>query len=466
MRLLTILTVLALAVATPTLGGSFNPAYLQSLGNTRTYPAVYVLDGGNLFPLVASYHDYLQFGEEAPAAIIVGISYAADPVTEYANGNWYTDAGFVSKPMYEQSGRLVDLADSPVARTVDLDGAYVVPAFAEGHHHMVLCEPERLQSFIKAGILYAGILNARVSSRECQARYHGPDSVEVANALAGITAKNAHPSQIGRYFLDEADIDGEWVHHVDSAAELDSIWPRIESSRPDILKIFLSYSEEFEMLRADPDIAPWYRGVDPSLAGPIVERAHGAGLRVVAHVMSAHDFDVAVEAGVDIIGHMPGFAPGPAFTENELHPWLLDLVNQPARYRISSEMARRAAGNGVSVITTVATDKPPSDSIVHNFAILREAGVRLLVGSDQGEGTSINEAIYLASHGLMTPAEILESLAVDTPKTLFPERMIGALAAGNEATFVILPDNPLERFETIEQVEMVVKQGKTLFEDN
>ena len=44
--------------------------------------------------------------------------------------------------------------------------------------------------------------------------------------------------------------------------------------------------------------------------------------------------------------------------------------------------------------------------------------------------------------------------------------MIGALAAGNEATFVILPDNPLERFDTIERVEMVVKQGKTLFDDN
>jgi imidazolonepropionase-like amidohydrolase len=368
--------------------------------------------------------------------------------------------------MYEQSGHFVDLADSPVFRTVDLNGAYVVPAFAEGHHHMVLCEPGRLRSFIEAGIVYAGILNARVTSRECQAQYHGQDSVEVANALAGITARNAHPSQIGRYFLDEADIDGEWVHYVDSAAELDSVWPRIESNRPDILKVFLSYSEEFDGLRGDPGIAPWYRGIDPSLVRPIVERAHSIDLRVVAHVMSAHDFDVAVDAGVDIIGHMPGFAPGPAFTENESHPWLLDLLNQPGRYEISSAMAERAARNGVSVMTTVATDHPPSASIVHNFSVLQAADVRLLIGSDQGEGTSINEAIYLASHGLMTPAEILESLSVDTPKTLFPKRKIGVLAAGNEATFVVLPDNPVERFETIERVEMVIKQGKTLFEGN
>jgi imidazolonepropionase-like amidohydrolase len=182
--------------------------------------------------------------------------------------------------------------------------------------------------------------------------------------------------------------------------------------------------------------------------------------------MSAHDFDIAVDAGVDIIGHMPGFAPGPAFTENESHPWLLDLLNQPGRYEISSEVAERAARNGVSVMTTVATDQPPSASIVHNFSVLQAAGVGLLIGSDQGEGSSINEAIYLASHGLMTPTKILESLSVDTPRTLFPKRKIGALAAGNEATFVVLPDNPVERFETIERVEMVVKRGKTLFEGN
>lgn len=392
------------------------------------------------------------------------ISGAGDPVTAYVNGHWYTGTGFVSKTMYEQAGRFVDPLVNPVDRTVDLDGSFVVPAFAEGHHHMVLCEPGRLQTFIESGVLYAGILNARVTSRECQDQYHGRDSVEVVNALAGITARNAHPSQIGRYFLDESDIDGEWVYYVDDASELNGVLRRIESNRPDILKVFLSYSEDYKMLLQDPEIEAWYRGLDPSLIRPIVEWAQGAGLRVVAHVMSAHDFEIAVGAGVDIIGHMPGFAPGPAFTEDELHPWLLDLVNQPDRYKISNEVAEMAVKNGVSVITTVASDDPPSDSIVHNFAVLRAAGVPLLIGSDAGEGTSITEAMYLTSHDLMVPAEALRSLAVDTSQTLFPQRQIGTLDVGYEATFVILPDNPIERFDTIGRVRMVIKRGETLFE--
>ena len=40
----------------------------------RSYPTVYVLDGGALFPLLAAYYRYLNFGQEIPDAITVGIS--------------------------------------------------------------------------------------------------------------------------------------------------------------------------------------------------------------------------------------------------------------------------------------------------------------------------------------------------------------------------------------------------------
>lgn len=51
----------------------------------QNYPTVYLLDGGNTFPLMAAYHHYLRFGDEAPAVILVGISYGADTFKE---GNW------------------------------------------------------------------------------------------------------------------------------------------------------------------------------------------------------------------------------------------------------------------------------------------------------------------------------------------------------------------------------------------
>jgi predicted alpha/beta superfamily hydrolase len=47
-----------------------------------SYPAVYLLDGGNTFPLMAAYHHYLRIGDETPPVILVGISYAADTFRE------------------------------------------------------------------------------------------------------------------------------------------------------------------------------------------------------------------------------------------------------------------------------------------------------------------------------------------------------------------------------------------------
>ena len=51
----------------------------------RTYPTIYVLDGGALFPLLVSYYGYLNFGEEVPDAIIVGVSYGSDT---FEGGNY------------------------------------------------------------------------------------------------------------------------------------------------------------------------------------------------------------------------------------------------------------------------------------------------------------------------------------------------------------------------------------------
>jgi len=47
-------------------------------GAERRYPVVYVLDGGNLFPLLAGFYRYLELGEEVPELILVSISYGTD----------------------------------------------------------------------------------------------------------------------------------------------------------------------------------------------------------------------------------------------------------------------------------------------------------------------------------------------------------------------------------------------------
>ena len=76
-------------VASETIGRSFNvwvslPDGYDESDDTR-YPTLYVLDGGGMFPLVATYGGYLQFGNEFPAAIIVGVGY---PGVTFEEGNF------------------------------------------------------------------------------------------------------------------------------------------------------------------------------------------------------------------------------------------------------------------------------------------------------------------------------------------------------------------------------------------
>jgi predicted alpha/beta superfamily hydrolase len=51
----------------------------------QVFPTIYVLDGGALFPLFSAYYRYLNFGQEIPDAILVGISYGSD---NFEDGNF------------------------------------------------------------------------------------------------------------------------------------------------------------------------------------------------------------------------------------------------------------------------------------------------------------------------------------------------------------------------------------------
>ena len=51
----------------------------------RSYPVLYLLDGGVNFPLISSYYHSLRFGEEVPEMILVGISYGSDT---FEGGNY------------------------------------------------------------------------------------------------------------------------------------------------------------------------------------------------------------------------------------------------------------------------------------------------------------------------------------------------------------------------------------------
>ena len=51
----------------------------------RDYPTLYLLDGGGLLPMLSAYYRYVEFNEDVPKMLIVGISYGA---RTFSGGNY------------------------------------------------------------------------------------------------------------------------------------------------------------------------------------------------------------------------------------------------------------------------------------------------------------------------------------------------------------------------------------------
>jgi imidazolonepropionase-like amidohydrolase len=94
-----------------------------------------------------------------------------------------------------------------------------------------------------------------------------------------------------------------------------------------------------------------------------------------------------------------------------------------------------------------------------NLRTLRDAGVPIAVGSDEYDDISTAEVAYLASTRLFAPSELLRMWAETTPRAIFPERRIGRLLPGYEASFLVLDEDPLNRFDNIFRVRSAMKQG-------
>jgi hypothetical protein len=203
--------------------------------------------------------------------------------------------------------------------------------------------------------------------------------------------------------------------------------------------VYLEESEHHAIRRDDPS---WFgkRGMDPDLVPAVVALAHDAGLRVAAHVTSRHDFQVAVEAGVDEIAHLP-------------------------LQKLEPEDTRAAAARGIVQVTTVLSHRP-TDGIedldaLHrtNLATLRAAGVIMVLGTDSRD-TVVDEVMKLAALKAFEPNELVRMLVQDTPRWIFPQRPIGRFEAGAEASFLVLGSNPLEDLTALRDIQSRVKSGR------
>jgi imidazolonepropionase-like amidohydrolase len=196
----------------------------------------------------------------------------------------------------------------------------------------------------------------------------------------------------------------------------------------------------------------------------IVRRAHASGRRVMTHVETAGDFHNSLVAGVDEIGHTPGFRGNEKTQIPSFAPYLITDADAELAARKSIPVVTTLGG-----IATVPRDGPDSvlrrrfDSLATmNLAMLKKHHVAIAIGSDSYRTTSLPEALYLNSLGVLTNAELLRAWTEMTARAIFPTRRIGRLMPGYEASFLVLDGNPLDDFANVQRIRLRFKQGTVI----
>lgn len=387
--------------------------------------------------------------------------------TAFINGLWFNGRTFETREMYCVNGFFSGKKPLRIDTTIDLTNLYMVPPFAETHNHNINGGHPRnkraIEKYLNDGVFYVKEPgNFFISEAEQNLLgLNRPAGLDVSLAQgASLTTVGGHPYQLAEdvllkfgYAKGTVDsLNGHRFFTIDNKHDLDMKWPELMKQRPAFIKTTLWACDEHAKRKNNKAFYGQY-GIDPLLLPEIVARARFTGLRVTTHVTTAADFHVAVEAGVDEIAHLPY------------------IVSTP----IAGEDARLAAQRGIVVITTcglVLGGRPPSwpsEDIADiqrlqkaNISLLLQHNVLLAVGSDSPMDSSVGEAEYLFKLGIIDAATLLNMWTLNGARAIFPERKIGVLKDGYEASFLAFEGNPLEDFSAIKKIKLRFKQGNIL----
>lgn len=386
------------------------------------------------------------------------------PTLKLEGGMWFDGEDFAAAEWYVVDGRFTANRPEKIDATIHLEGRFILPPLADAHNHdaqNIWTASRSIDKNLSAGVFYSAQMCANPSKvsgfRDLLNR---PATLDVVFTGACISSSDGHP--LGLAIRDEPDASPESLRSgwtvIDTIDDIDRVWADIAAQKPDLIKLILVNSENFQKNRRDPTLFG-FNGLDPALIAPIVERAHRDGIRVVVHTDSAADFEIAVSSGADIIGHLPGYR----FARE------MDVDD----YRISDASIAEAARRGTVVMTTAGVAQyylqaNPEDTgalqsvQVDNLQRLHQAEVSLAIGSDQFAGTAVDEVLYLDALGVIPTNDLIRMAVTDTPGLLFPERQIGGFKEGMEASLVAYDSNPLDRPEILRTPAILIKQGHVL----
>ncbi len=202
-------------------------------------------------------------------------------------------------------------------------------------------------------------------------------------------------------------------------------------------------------------------GVDPAIAGAVVESAHSAGLPVLVHNADTAGFGVLTGAGIDGFIHPPGGTLDPAGSQ-----WrgISGQVPNGLVLGITTGETEEAIRNGQRTeeqITAYGATRA-------NVQYLLSKGAMPVYASDIPGGLpAYTRPIVIRSLidlGL-SPAEVLQAATINAARALRMDDEIGSLEAGKRADILVVRGNPLNDPNAVADVVLVIQDGKVVVDN-
>lgn len=403
----------------------------------------------------------------------------------FKNGLWFNGKEFVSGSFYSVNGIFKSKTTNRVDTVYNLSNKFILPPFADAHTHNLDGSFElqkQIQQYVKEGTQYVMVLtNYSSGAAANRPLFNKPGSLDVWYANGGITCTLGHPFMayepraIGIYqwwdpnkfdtIIHSRTGEGKVYWFFDTKEDVDKKWNEYLSSKPDIVKIYLLDTKHHEILMHNGKAGD--KGLSEEVAAYVVKKAHDAGLRVAAHIETMDDFTIGLQIGVDIFAHMPFYGYNgkdsityPTFSGDEIKiikkkkVIVIPTASLNEVYSVVYDVSNNYKGkfDSARFISVISFQKKM-------LSILKNAGFTIAIGSDRYGSSITQEYSYWFAQKLFDPLFIINTLCTTTPRVIFPKRKIGFLNKGYEASFIVLDKNPLEDWNNLKTVSMVIKQG-------
>lgn len=404
--------------------------------------------------------------------------------TKYSNGYVFNGIGFEKASFIVRNGELNFSSSAKFDTIVDLKNKYIIPAFGDAHTHNfdnVAKFDSIYKAYIHEGTFYVQVLTNHYSNYlKIKDSLNSKGKIEAKFAHGGITSTGGHPHSLyesqalnysWRAMLDPTKKDeilssklikDDAYYLIDSVSDISENWGKIMSRNPDFIKLYLSNIADRDLRIENKNIGTY--GLSEDVLEKIAELAQENNIRLIAHVETVSDFEIALKHNIKYFAHMPGYGGGIGDKELEELEIPDPLLQKAGKDKIvitptvsfAKYYAYKWDGSKMSLDTLLLKKK--YEFLRKQLIRFKEANITITLGADQGFTTLGEEINDIKKIKAFSNLELLNIL-ISTPKLIFPNRKIGELENGYEATFLVLKDNPLEDMNNISDIVLRVKNG-------